>query len=201
MLYGFGVIDAQVALNHALNWGQEGAYVRGPRMSVLSGDMTPGTNHHGGGSNRWSVNPGHSMTLEWDYNNNNNNNNDDVSTTLRIEHVRVFIEADTPMGHGYFGATLCGPSGVCSQLSIRGRGVDTHIAWSYSTLRHWDETILYIPEEDVRPADVKERIAPSNPSDYGKWTLRVGNLFGYRSEPVVIRAWGLTFHGTARRRH
>jgi subtilisin family serine protease len=221
MDYGFGVPDVSRAVSLAQQWGGsgtmgEGSEVRGPRIRAFSGKMFP-SNHH---VSSWTIDNGHTITLEWDYNEASQQRNvlftaREGRTTrgienghqkltershgivLRIEHVRVNIDADTPMGHGYLGLTLCGPSGVCSPLSQLGRGEDHTVSWSYSTLRHWDEYIVYNPSLDQRPPDIRSHVAPTDSSRFGVWTLRVGNMFSYRSQPIVVRSWSIEFHGTA----
>lgn len=200
----------------------EGAEVRGPRVRAFSGQLTPGgggRHHHGGDSSTWNIERSHSLTLKWDFSEAARAStvevtrrpgrtaepgaadhtallDRDAGVALRLEHVRVYIEADTPMGHGYFGATLCGPSGVCSPLAISGRGQDSSVSWSYSTLRHWDEPAVYIPDLDQRPDDIRSQAAPTDPANFGVWELRMGNLYAYRSDPIRIHSWALEFHGT-----
>jgi hypothetical protein len=223
MDYGFGIPDASVAVSIAQQWGgsgllSQGSEVMGSRIRAFSGLLEP---KHG---KKWSIKRDNSLALEWDYveslsrqstqfenaQQSQNPMDDEVSfvefvegvnpnVMLRIEHVRVYIKADTPSGHGYFGATLCGPSGVCSPLSQSGRGTDRSISWSYSTLRHWDEPIVYVPDLDKRTEDMKAHVAPTEEARFGVWTLKMGNLYAYRSDPIVVHSWSIEFHGTVHR--
>jgi hypothetical protein len=77
--------------------------------------------------------------------------------------------------------------------------VDRHVDWSFSTLRHWDEYMSYHPEHDVRPEPLKQAKAPRNSDDYATWTLKLGNLYPYRTNPIIVQSWSLEFKGIIHR--
>ncbi len=108
---------------------------------------------------------------------------DRLFNSFAIEHVQVHVEAETPRGHGYMGIQLCAPSHTCSVLAEgRSPGRDPSMKWTFMSVRNWGERVSY-------PDD-------RGPNFPNRWTLRVGNFFPQRSNPLVLSKWRITFHGS-----
>jgi len=188
MSLGFGIPDALEAIRLARAWKD------------TEGTETASSTHHqptGMIYTNRDVNPGRMETFTWNYTSPFGN---DESLTIRLEHVHVTVVADTPLGNGYLGITLCGPSGVCSVLASEGRGEDKQISWTFQTLRHWDEPIEYVPNMERRPLELYQSIIPKSREERKTWTFRVANLYTYRSRPIHIDRWGIDFYGTLMRK-
>jgi len=85
-------------------------------------------------------------------------------------------------------------------MASEGRGEDKQISWTFQTLRHWDEPIEYVPNMEKRPLELYQNIIPKSREERKTWTLRVANLYTYRSRPIHIDRWGIDFYGTLMRK-
>lgn len=186
MSLGFGVPDVAHAVSLSKDWRVTEGLETGSSYYHLATGMIY-TNEH--------VAPGRVMSFTWNYTSPFEN---DQGITVRLEHVHVTLNANTPLGNGYLGVTLCGPSGVCSILSAEGNGQDKSIEWTFQTLRHWDEPIEYIPELEKRPPEIYEKFDFVNKKT--TWTLTVANIYTYRSIPINVLSWGIDFYGTIMRK-
>lgn len=186
MSLGFGVPDVTQATVLAIQWGRtQGMETKSSYKEESSDWIRPS-------GTRGEIRPGSDKLFTWNY----TSPHTDPSLSLRLEHVHVTIVAETPMGHGYMGATLCSPSQVCSVLMAHSNGRQKSVQWTFQTLRHWDENVFYTQSlVDIRP--IYEQ--PQNPSTFKTWSLHVANLYSYRSKPIDLKAWKIDFYGTARR--
>lgn len=188
MSLGFGVPDVERAVSLARDW------------RVAEGMETGSSYYHmatGMIYQNKDVPPGTVSSFTWNYTSPFQNQDQDQGMTIRLEHVHVTINANTPLGNGYLGTTLCGPSGVCSILSAEGNGQDKSIEWTFQTLRHWDEPIEYIPQLEKRPPEIYNNFNFDNKKT---WTLSVANIYTYRSIPMKVLSWGIDFYGTIMRK-
>jgi hypothetical protein len=186
--YGFGLVDAESAVNLAIDWElkptNEGKH-------VTSGMMTPRS------TNTRYVS---SITSEFMWSVSEDSHN--ANSIQELEHVTVYVDIDVPSKRRCLELVLEGPSGVESLLHS-GEAVhskETNLQWTFDTVRHWGESIYYRATEDKRaviPSEREEnvrkpRYPPSNSwftnaeqhmkdprdrmVDSGRWILRVKDL-------------------------
>jgi len=159
--YGFGMVNASAAVQRSMDWTPV------VPMSSVSTQYMAGV----------SVGYQQATELHWDpaqYG----------QLQLALEHVQLYVQANTPKGHGHLGLQLCGPLGTCSIMAEgHAPGRNIMVDWTYMTVRNWGERIAYPREQD------EARV----------WTLRVANFYDRRSAPIEVLRWKLTFHGSAPR--
>lgn len=125
--YGFGLVDASEAVRQATYWTP---VVPMPSLS---------TEYMAGGGEDIAYQ--HVVALEW-----NPSQYNGLYNTFVIEHVEVYIQANTPKGHGYMGVQICSPVGTCSILAEGGSpGRDSQVDWTFMTVRNWGERVAYPP--------------------------------------------------------
>lgn len=144
--YGFGVIDAGAAVDAAVNW-----QTVAPEISVTSGTLNTALNIP-------------------------NNNSTGVSTTATVnQDVRIeTVEIEVDLDHGNSGDlefVLTSPAGTQSILATANASDVNDLSWTFTTLRHLDESAV------------------------GEWTLTVRDRASGSAGSLV--SWRLNFYGTA----
>jgi subtilisin family serine protease len=145
------------------------------------------------------VQPHHSLIIYWEPNN--------VNTARRaistLEHVTVSVELDTPGRSRCLGLELMGPSGVNSTLSAAGVGLERSVEWTYMSVRHWGEPLVYDASKDVRSTEERQDAHASHVSYPARWSLRVRNMcvssdVSHSDDgdgDITIRSWKIDFYG------
>jgi hypothetical protein len=186
---GFGMINAYTAVETARGYRTEGNGERGMGQQKhfstgLLASPVP------------SVRPHHSLVIFWEP--------DDEQAAQEaitfLEHVTVSVVMDTPGRTRCLGLDLLGPSGVNSTLSEPGSGLDFDIDWTYMTVRHWGEPLVYDRTRDVRSTQDKRSVS-EHPS---RWSIRVRNMCtnadmqasGVSGDgSIVLHSWKIDFYG------
>jgi|GEM_PF-3545445 len=127
--YGFGLVDAQAAVNHALTWTNVGL--------PTSLSRTKNVNQNIPDNNLTGI----SSTI-------------DVAENFIVEHVEVVFNA-THTWRGDLRIVLTSPSGTQSVLAApRADGTQNYSSWKFMTVRNWNETTagnwtLRVADEDA----------------------------------------------------
>jgi len=145
--YGFGVVDAAAAVSMAQGWTNVGAEVSAGSGTINVGQTIPDNNAAGITS---------SFTMGAD---------------IRMESVEVVFSA-THTSRGHLQVVLTSPAGTRSVLAERRADTGDHYsAWTFSTVRNWDE------------------------SSKGTWTLTVSDLTS--GTTGTFGSWAMNVYGTA----
>lgn len=129
--YGFGAVDAAAAVNLAKTW-----VPLGPETSVTSDTVTVNRTIP---DNR-TTGVTSSVTID---------------SLLRVESVEVVFTATHPY-RGDLRVVLTSPDGTQSMLAdVRGDNGDNYNAWTFTSMRHWDEIAkgtwtLKVTDEDAK---------------------------------------------------
>jgi subtilisin-like proprotein convertase family protein len=145
--YGFGVVDAAAAVTMAQGWTNVGPEVSAGSGTINVGQTIPDNSAAGITS---------SFTMGAD---------------IRMESVEVVFSA-THASRGHLQVVLTSPAGTKSVLAERRSDTGDHYsAWTFSTVRNWDE------------------------SSKGNWTLTVSDLTS--GTTGTFGSWALNVYGTA----
>lgn len=188
--YGFGLVDAEKAVISSSTWELKKT---NNGYNFSSGFILPTTsNSHVVNDYTkdflWSVSP-------------NYHGSSNVFNIKKLEHVTLYVEIETPSTRQCLDLTLIGPSGVESLLHSgrETRSTDKRVEWTFSTVRHWGESIYYYQNEDKRTGEESTKL-----SNNGIWIVRIKDscekVNANSNSPnnignMILRKWKIDFYG------
>lgn len=186
---GFGKINAQSAVQVARGYDRNAEAFGDEQKHFSTGTLESPVKR---------VKPRHSLVIYWEP--------DDIDEARRaistLEHVTVSVDFDAPGRSRCLGLDLMGPSGVNSTLSDTGVGLETHIKWTYMTVRHWGEPLVYDASKDIRSAAERARANAIHVVDPARWSMRVRNMCApsdferdQSDGDIIITSWRIDFYG------
>ncbi len=180
---GFGLADASAAVSMAQEMQQEHSHL-GEQLHFSTGTLQSPVDH---------IEPQHSILLYWEP----DNVVEAEQAIPVLEHVTLYVDLDVPSRSRCLALALIGPSGMNSTLSAHSDGLETRVKWTYMSVRHWGEPLVYKPEEDVRSVEEK-RDAHVNVQNPSRWSMRLHNLCSRADgEDITINEWKIDFYGHA----
>ncbi|MHA1682426.1 MAG: S8 family serine peptidase [Promethearchaeota archaeon] len=187
---GFGKINAGTAVQVAREYNRDDAGFEGEQKHFSTGTLeSPVTR----------VQLHHSLIIYWEP-----NNIDAARRAInQLEHVTVSIDFGAQGRSRCLGLDLLGPSGINSTLSEAGNGLETHVKWTYMTVRHWGEPLVYDSSKDVRSTMEQSRANALHVHTPSRWSLRIRNMctsasVGHSNSgdgDIVITSWRIDFYG------
>jgi len=178
--YGFGVLDVTGAVRMASEWTPVGREVTQTSESMHPNLELPF------GRNGPTIKRTSWYASETDF-----------PRPTYLEHVELFIRADTPEGVGKLAIQVCSPWATCSTMTGPNPKEKKTLSWTFLSVRHWGEDIINRDpfqngESNSSTKNSKKTAAPHDPNE---WRLNVMNVATSQSEPIVIKEWKLTFYG------
>jgi subtilisin-like proprotein convertase family protein len=156
--FGFGLIDAQAAVNLAATWINVAAEDAIPPVTNTVNVAIPDNNPAG---------PTDGIVIGSEF------------ADFTVEHVEVIFNATHPF-RGDLAVTLTSPSGVVSQLAtVRVDPGDNFSSWRFGTVRHWGESAQgswTLKVVDGAPVDIGTWIS---------WTLQIYGRAGTDPDPLI----------------
>ncbi len=177
--FGFGLVDAGAATDLATRWSPVKS-----RVLLSSGDLD---------LDNLKLDPGVMVELHW---------NASTSLTPRfLEHVQLGFIARTPNGHGWLALELCSPTGTCSILQNTNPGRQPNVQWTYTTVKHWGEDVVYRDVQGrysgpaTRTFTVARTLGEASFIPPNMWYLRAANTCNVRSDSIQMVSWRIDFWG------
>lgn len=194
---GFGLVDASSAVALAREYERFERRLGSEHKHYSTGKLL---------SPIKEIEPHHGLIVYWQP--------DDVEyvkNQVRIlEHVTISMDMDTPRTTGCVRIELMGPSGMNSTLHDVGHGTQKKINWTYMTLRHWGEGIVYDHLTDVRTSYEQTYARVDFVTHPTRWSIKITNLCTdevenerhshHHSAPnsdgnIVLNSWQIDFYG------
>jgi len=165
--FGFGLVDAQAAVNLATTWTNVAAEASVPAVTRTLNVTIPDNNATGVSDN---------VTIASSFSN------------FTVERVEVVFDA-THTYRGDLEVTLTSPAGVSSRLAtVRNDSGDNFASWRFGSVRHWGEVAA-----GTWTLKVADRVA----QDVGTWKSWKLGIYGTQSPPAIsVTPTGTTDFGS-----
>ncbi len=177
--YGFGIPDAEDAVQKALNWRNV------PPEIILQSDVIRPNLEIPRAGKQPSIGRSSWFAPEQEF-----------EVPIYLEHIVVNARIDTPEGYGKIALQLCSPYATCSLLAAPGPGNGKSISWDFMSVRHWGEDIIdRLAMETLQNDNENDRSQPTNTHAPNEWRLNIMNVAKGPSNPVVLKEWRISFYG------
>jgi subtilisin family serine protease len=175
--YGFGMVDANAAVEAAQSWD-----------SLTTGTFT----HFGSDPISCNLrNTDYTSNTEKKYTWRASGRNDLLE---KLEHVRVSVDIEASNGgRGCVRIVLTGPTGVSSTLQDRGPGQENSFRWTYDTVRHWGEPTR-TQDSDKWVLYVKDVCKGAETQEEERWRNHVNDCRAVGNHRV--NEWSIEFYGS-----